>query len=273
MFAKLLKHEWKATGKMLGIFSLAALGVGVIAAVVLRLIVNYSSNVADERVLLMLVPVLSMLLVFLVLALMAYTVLTQFMLLRRFYKNKFTDEGYLTFTLPVNAHQIFLSSWMNMLIWTVISVAVIGVAVFVILAVGSSGEVFREFPAMWEDISFIFQLYYREYGWGYPVLLVIYQVVAFLTSPVILMSCITIGAVAAKKHKILMAVAIYYIYSMAVSMGSSVVETMSLLSAYRSDSNAAVYITLAGQLILNLAVSITGYFLSTHFMKNKLNLP
>ena len=41
-----------------------------------------------------------------------------FFMIYRFYKRCFTDEGYLTFTLPVTNHQILLSSIINCIIGT-----------------------------------------------------------------------------------------------------------------------------------------------------------
>lgn len=278
MFAKLLKYEWKANGKKLGIFSLAAVGISILAAVVLRLLVGNLSGYdgENEELLLLLTPVLTMLMVFLVLALVVYGAMTQFLLLHRFYKNKFTDEGYLTFTLPVTAHEIFLSSWLNMLIWSVISTAVVllSVAVIALFGTAEQGIVNSELISGLSELFTYSGGYYEElFGTGYSVLLALTQIVQFLTGPVIMMSCVTIGAVAAKKHKILMAVAIYYIYTMVMSMGGSVVEGFSLMAEYQYGTDIYVYVSAAGELILTLTVAAVGYFLSTHFMKNKLNLP
>ena len=44
-----------------------------------------------------------------------------FLLLYRFYTSTFTDEGYLTFTLPVKRSTILLSKTVNAVIWTILS--------------------------------------------------------------------------------------------------------------------------------------------------------
>ena len=141
MFAKLLKHEWKSTGALLGILSVGALGIGVLAAVVLRILVtNGSKWMESESLFVLLIPMLGTMLVFLFVALIAYMLGTQVFLLIRFYRNKFTDEGYLTFTLPVNAHQIFLSSALYILIWQIISGVVAAAAVNIALLFGTAQE-------------------------------------------------------------------------------------------------------------------------------------
>jgi hypothetical protein len=139
MFTKLLKHEWKSTGKLLGILSLGALGIGVLAAVVLRLLVTYGEAAWDsDSVLVLVIPMLGMMLFFMFLGLVVYSVGTMIYLLIRFYKNKFTDEGYLTFTLPVNSRQIFLSSAVYILVWQVISGLVVAVAVGIAILFGTA---------------------------------------------------------------------------------------------------------------------------------------
>ena len=48
MFAKLLKHEWKANGGLLSILSAGALGAGLLGALVLRLLLHIQRQNAQE---------------------------------------------------------------------------------------------------------------------------------------------------------------------------------------------------------------------------------
>lgn len=155
MFVKLLKQEWRATSKLLGIMSLAVLGVGVLEAVILRMMVaNQDIGAASIAV----NSTLSSLMLFLSLAIVAYVIGVQILLIVRFYKNKFTDEGYLTFTLPVTCHQIFLSSLVNMVIWTVISGIVTVLCVGIILVVGTSGLVDTTlWRILWNSVQDVFE--------------------------------------------------------------------------------------------------------------------
>ena len=73
MFRKLLKYEWKANAGLLGMLSLAAVGVGVLGTIILRVLVNYSDEISSSRVpaVLIFIP-LGLLLAFCFLALMVY---------------------------------------------------------------------------------------------------------------------------------------------------------------------------------------------------------
>ena len=142
MFSRLLKHEWRANAGLLGMLSLAAGGIGILATVVLRFLVNFPEDLAMEleNWTVIVTVALGMFLFFSVVALSVYAIAVQFILLYRFYKNKFTDEGYLTFTLPVKTTHIFWSSFLNMLIWLAISVLVVFGVVFLAVLFGTAEQ-------------------------------------------------------------------------------------------------------------------------------------
>ena len=143
MFSRLLKHDWKANSGLLGLLSLAAAGIGVLATVVLRILVKTAGSLwweLENGLGPVLVVALGMFLFFSVVALSVYAIAVQVILLYRFYKNKYTDEGYLTFTLPVKPTQIFWSSFLNMLFWLVISVLVVFGVVFLAVLFGTAEQ-------------------------------------------------------------------------------------------------------------------------------------
>ena len=121
MFAKLLKYEWKSTSSILGILSLCVLCVAFLGGGAMRFLIFCTEKVAmGEDPYAIPVFLMGLLLVGVVLAIVAYAVGSQILLYFRFYKSHFTDEGYLTFTLPVTAAEIFWSSFLVILGWMVI---------------------------------------------------------------------------------------------------------------------------------------------------------
>ena len=284
MFSKLLKHEWKANWGLMSVLALAVIGVALVGTIALRVLVNYGDMISEsDSVLVLLLFPLGMLVFVSFLALMIYAVAVSFVLIFRFYKNKFTDEGYLTFTLPVKTNQIFLSSALNMLIWMVISVVLVAVLAVVMILCGTATDGiinmdiingFKEMDFIWQELSLI---YGEIMGEGFGVLSVITMLVSPIYSVVLSMTCITLGAVVAKKHKILAAIGISYGASMILSIISSVVTSVpSLLfigDTSMESSDLYFTLTMVGQLLIYLGVIVGGYFLSTHLMKHKLNLP
>jgi hypothetical protein len=127
---------------------------------------------------------------------------------------------------------------------------------------------------VWEEMGYMFE---QILGKGFGVLSFITILITPIYSVVLSMSCITLGAVVAKKHKILAAIGISYGVGMVLNIISSIVTSIpSLLfigDTSMESSDLYFTLTMVGQLLIYLGVTVGGYFLSTHLMKNKLNLP
>lgn len=288
MFAKLLKYEWKANAGLLMILSACALGVGALGAGILRGIVYLSENMLNDEMAAIATSSLTSMMMFVVMALVAYALAVQFINLWRFYKNKFTDEGYLTFTLPVTSHQIFLSSFLNILAWLAISVFVLICAAAMMIFIGAGepiegmykafGDIFGSVD---EGVDYVGQ---SMPGFGAFIGLSVLEIfVAPVYTIVLLMTSITLGCVLAKKHKILATIGMYYVINMAVNIVSSIISmvpTVLLVFNGMNDNDAFVEqyfiymaLTVGLTLLLQVGLAVGGYFWSTHLMKHKLNLP
>ena len=276
MFAKLLKHEWKASAGLLSVLSLAVLGVGILLAVLLRVITVWESKIPSG----MWEPIW-VLIGGAALAIIAYVIGSQLILLIRFYKNKFTDEGYLTFTLPVTSHQLLLSSLLNFLIWTLITTAVAAGTVLMALSVGTAKEgLFNR--ELWDSgiLYLLRQMYTVENGVSYGILSVVSIVISGVSGVMVMVTAITLGAVVAKKHKVLAAFGFYYAIKMGISILSSGISIASLVfmlhnAGFGTDGQILAqmnFITVC-EMALNLAIMIAGYFVSNWLIKRKLNLP
>lgn len=273
MFLKLWKHELRVSGRLLGLLSAAALSLGVLAAVLLRLLIYLTDTVTSHSAAVQLLATgVSLGLVFTVLALVAYGTGVQIYLLWRFYKHKFTDEGYLTFTLPVRTHQIFFSSLANMLLWTLISGVVIAAAALIALLFGTASrglintDILRNLRYFSEEMSEM----YRELG--NPVIMWLCMLAAVPFSAVIPMTCITIGSVLVKKHKLLAAFGIYYGVNAVTGILQAVFSVFVMLVSLQQEPYLAYNLTMGGTCVFFLLLTAAGSWLSIWLMKRKLNL-
>jgi hypothetical protein len=285
MFSKLLKHEWKANVGLMSILTLAVVGVGILGTIALRVLVNYGDAITQsESVLVLLLFPLTTLVSVSYMGIAVYVAAVGFVLMYRFYKHKFTDEGYLTFTLPVKTNHIFLSSGLNMVIWTVISflVALLMYAMMLLCGTAQEGlfndDIVEAFSSLGIFIDEIGEEFTELMGAGFVPLIILNVLVVPLFSTVIAMTCVTLGAVVAKKHKILAIIGISYGVEMVLSILLSVVTYLPLFIAVIIDpsmESPMLYITLTLILtfLLQAGITVGGYFLSTRLMKNKLNLP
>ena len=141
MLGKLLKYDIKALWKMMLPLILSALGVSVVGTIALRIMVEMSrSSVRMENPFSgLFIASLGMIVFVAVMGLIAFGVISTVFILYRYYKNLFTDEGYLTFTLPVTPHEILLSKTINGIIWSVVTTVVTVVCAAIMIVFGSGG--------------------------------------------------------------------------------------------------------------------------------------
>lgn len=264
MFTKLLKYEWKASAGLLSILSACALAAGVIGYFLMRFAFR---GIVDENIGVEITIVFAVLLLYL--AFLAYFVGSGIFLMYRFYKSKFTDEGYLTFTLPVRSWQIFLAAFINNLAWILIAGQVVIVSLFLILSGVGAGIGFW-FTEIFREIRYQFS---ADMIGDVAIQLLLF-IVSFLSGICLIMSSITIGSVLAKKHKILASIGIYYGISMILSIVTTIFTVMLLLGentlSSTTESLDSLYVI---QMLIQGTLAVGGFFLSVYLMDKKLNLP
>ena len=273
MFAKLLKYEWRATRGFLGLLSLICLSAALVGGLSMRYLVWVSELDTQEDVAIVL-SVLTMIFAFI--AIVICCVAMELYAVWRFYKSRFTDEGYLTFTLPVTTHQILLSSFVNCLISMVCALAALMVGYLVLLLLGFSA-LDNFFPSLWEVLPLamenLWRLFSGETG-AFLAQLTLGVVTGVLNSTVVMMLAVTIGSILAKKHKVLAAIGVYYGINMVMSLITSVLGVVLGLSVYSSQSSSMD--VLSSMMLMEsglfLIVAVGGYFLMYALVHRKLNL-
>lgn len=276
MFAKLLKHEWRATRGVIGllcvIILIAGLTIGGVMCRILtadEVVMELNENtVASETAMSDMEEVICVLLI--IAGVMAVAVCgagSVFVVVYRFYKRCFTDEGYLTFTLPVNQHQILLSSFLNSVFGVFLVVLACFGAVMLaggmfLLALNSTQEI------LWADVWLSWQDVWQQLvdsfrkNIGQFALLGFSGLVSALSELMLLMLAVTIGALVAKKHKILAAVGGYY--------GIGMVQSFAYSMIVFSTGNVNLLLALPG--LMSLSLALAGYFLMYRLTSKKLNL-
>ena len=130
MLGKLIKHEFKATVRLIPAFyAFLALMCGVLF-------------LADKF---NLGPIKTTAVTFLVIAIVAVWVVTCVVIVMRFHKNLFGNEGYLTGTLPVKSSQIMFSKGFAAAVWLLVSSAVALTALYFLIntTIGSPIEIIK----------------------------------------------------------------------------------------------------------------------------------
>ena len=111
MLGKLMKHEFRATARIM----LPVMGAMVALALLANLSIRgLAGNLSDVP---MLKILFTLIIIFFSVAVVATAVMSLVIMVSRFYRNLLKDEGYLMFTLPVSVHELIWSKLIVSLVW------------------------------------------------------------------------------------------------------------------------------------------------------------
>ncbi len=275
MFAKLLKHELKANKGILMILGLVSLGSGLVGGGFIWLIRYLTINdLLMSTAASVIFNFSGLLLTGCGFGLFACIVGTTIVLFSRFYKHHFTDEGYLTFTLPATIHQHLLSSICSIIIGLVFAWVVTSVACLLFFA-PFSDDVLTSGTAFLNALVNIYFYVSEEAGVTGAILQIFSVILSALYTMILVLVAITIGSLRAKKHKFLAGIGVYYglnlITSIITGFFSLFVMTDDMMSGDTLSSNYLLFTNLSDSVVY-LVLTVVGYFLMHNMIKDKLNL-
>ena len=107
MFSKLLKYELKSVGKWYFALNASIIAISIFLGFSIKTLTDYAENYTTSNAnhYTQLIPIILSIMFGVVVA--SAWIATLAIIVRRFYKNIFGREGYLTLTLPVSTHQSF----------------------------------------------------------------------------------------------------------------------------------------------------------------------
>lgn len=203
MLKKLLKYDLKS---MLKYWWIAA-----VISVVLSLSGGFClSVITSEKNVQSFIGIFSIALIISIIGIVAFLIISYALIYVRFYKNFFTDEGYLTFTLPVKRIQLLNSKLISGFA-VIFFTTLITICDFLILFGIGGGKVF------WEEFSTFIKESFKYLFIEADTYIIIYAVeiltlllLCTIFSTLLLFVCITISALLVKKAKVIAAIALYY---------------------------------------------------------------
>lgn len=264
MFAKLLKYEWRSSRKTIATLCAVILISGLLIGSGAFAMVRWDSLTDGSEVLGTIVILLMSVCMMAVAVSCAASV---FYALWRFYRSRFTEEGYLTYTLPVNNHFLILSSLLMSALEILLVLLAAGVAVVLALGIFSLCLPWKEIgPDAWKAVAWVLGELGNELGrHGKDILLLLMTaILGGISTLLLLMLSVTVGAIVARKHPILMAVVVFY----GIGILRSVLNVVGLITG----GEEAVYSALTMMNISSLVTIGAGYALIYWLTGKKLNL-
>ncbi len=270
MLGKLFKTEFKASGRLyLPIF------IGLLfCAVVERIMIEILQKNENSTFLNIVFGVITAIFVIII---CSVCVSGQFISIYRFHKSVFTDEGYLTNTLPVKSSSIILSKLLVGVLYTVFSFIILIASALIMTA----GDVLTNFiEELRIDLGIentqigLFEYIFKALS-DIPlttVLVAVFIVVSLFFNIIMFYTAFAIGNMANNK-KVLLSVIIFIGLTNVLSFASGGLTI--LLEEILSDKMAAitsVNITLSIVLAGTVLIGLIGYFVTNKIMKSRLNL-
>lgn len=284
MLGKLFKYDNKALFK-----TVFPLGIGIVILSILGSAVNKLGMAVNEldlapSAIMTIQAMTTIVFVFSIVAIISASFISLFLIIQRYYKNLFTDEGYLTFTLPVKTSGILFSKLVSAVLWMAfIVVCVIG-SVLLIITFGTSLSFvnhetletirlfFAELLDLGNSININLPLAFTQ---------IILTVIAAVVEQILLLYlAVTIGSQIAKRHKIIASIGMYFaIYSICQVINIIPVILIGITIDHSYSANIPesfagneLSLILLFALSLSIVYSLAFYFINRHILKNKLNL-
>lgn len=273
MLGKMFKHEFKATARHFLLMYAVFAFVTVCNKIVLEITAN-NDFWAMFQGLFMGAYILTCAIIF---------VMTTVLIVMRFYKNMTSDEGYLSFTLPVTVHDHLISKSVVAFVWYVASFIVFAFSILIL----TWGHV--EFEEFAYEFGELFGTIFLSDTGSFILLCVLYAlniiISSFYTIFLIYMA-IAMGQLV-NKHRVLTSIGAYFGINFVIQNITSILflaltffvsATGIFDDAFYElmDSPDFFYIFMNGTLgiglVLNLVLTAVFYFVTNHILTKKLNL-
>ncbi len=279
MLGKLLKHEFKATARLfIPIFIMVtAISVAVRFLVDILYDINNGGTQAGE--------IFSMIIAFifgaaLVIGMICLILSGPAVSLYRFYKNVYTDEGYLTNTLPVKPVSILASKLITGIVWTIVSGAIV-VLCFLILASSSKIILFFADDNIYESAYYNALFDFILDNIWFIISFMIFGLISVTMSISSVYVSVSIGNLA-NRHKVLISIAVYFFLTIVLGMaigiilviaGTNFFDTTNLFEDTETFKLSGEYTVMIWVYsIVLFIISLIELFVTHLIMKHKLNL-
>lgn len=278
MLGKLIKHEWLSTWK---VPTILCIYLGILT--ILGCISFLSPMWKTDNYIISIVAVLSLLLYILSLFAISITIFVYFIV--RFYRNMYTNEGYLTHTLPVKPGEHIFAKGLIYFIWMLITVIamICSIALLIITAISSvDGDImYIIWDALHEvSLSELNILWHETFGMSlgaYLFIMIVTSIISLIYAILMIYTSISIGQLF-NKHKVLASFVAYAAINFVIQIISSIIQIptykLALDSTFvNNNSFSSVFsYSIFSSVILSVVFTIVFAFVTEYITRKKLNL-
>lgn len=275
MLRKSLKHEFRATSRIMLPIFIALLLLSIVTNIFIRLL-----DVNELPLLLEIIAIFTIIVFFL--GIFAVFIGVIVVIVMRFCRGFLSDEGYLTMTLPVSTHVHIFSRLIVAVVWYTLTLFVIFVTILLaVLDLNMWGELFGGLGEMavlvWQQLPYVDGKTISEIV-VFVVELLLTGVVGAISTSLLFYAAVSVGYSFHHHKKGLSIIFVFVFYHvvgiinnivMVAIMGWDAYGGYLLLDDYVLSS---LNIILAVSLGIALLESVAFYFIAHYFLTKKLNL-
>ena len=254
MLGKLIKQDFKSVSKLL---------IPLNAVIIVMTIIGIIIRVSGVHELDNAATFLGTTITTYVLGIIVIAVITYFYPIIHFYRNLFTRQGYLTFTIPVSTWKILFSKTLVGYTWYIASSVIIFFSIWAITGFSTVD------PRVMEYWNANFMNSIGMTLTSFLIWLVALGLVQTFFSLVMAFFSISVGQLYAK-HKIIASVGVYIGIYMVLQIVVTVISIPFLLTS--PSAEAVIALTFYGTAIFSVIASALFYFFSGLILKKKVNL-
>ena len=268
MLTKLLKHEFRATARIMGPLYLVLLAVA--------LGFNFSARLMDTSNVVLNILAALVILAY-VAAIIGVFIVAFILMLQRFYKNLLGDEGYIMFTLPASVHQHVWSKLIVSAVWFIATGVVVILSAFVAaFNVSFLTDLAGIFPKFFQQLN----AYYAVNGTAFLMEFMVLMLAACMSFSLQFYAALAVGHSFAN-HKMALSVAFFFVFQFVVQMAGAIVLVLLdegplhqflLTLDFQLTGVAAVHFTMVALLLLTVLYGAIFYIVTTITLKKRLNL-
>ena len=268
MLRKLLKHEFRATGRIMLPLYLILLVTSVGANLSVRGLLDTDNKMLD---------VLGGLLIMaFAIAIIAVCVVNMVVMVQRFYKNLLQDEGYVMMTLPCSTHQQIWSKLIVSAVWFALTLIVVCLACLIMAFDVTAVEEIGHFL---EEILHVLQTKYAFNMVAFTVELLLVCFLGCCAICLLFYAALAIGH-SRPSHKMAWSVLAFFVLWFASQMLISLLVVLLDETAFyyflaevtNIQGMAGLHSSLWFLIICEILYGAVFYFLTTYFLKRHLNL-
>ena len=269
MLGKLIKYEFKATGRSLLLLYGVLLLISIVNRGFFKIGVSTEEIELTSNAFFSLMKFLSIVLY--VILFVAVNVLTLIVIIQRFYKNLLKDEGYLMNTLPVKPSMNIMSKLVVATAWATISAIVSGLSIMILAydKYAYGNLILRSKETMDKVLA--------EFGAGtYLIILEVIIIILLCTVlSVLAMYCSMLIGHLFNKHKVSLSFAAFSLINIILNILFAFMAYFSNnVLGIQENSSMMFYIQYIMFLMFGYfgITSLVVFYISTYIMKNRLNL-